>query len=111
MTYRILDTTQFSPAPCPFPDPIYGKIKGHPIAGSGPNATQLNSTLYNPIPAPKVKTRARTEMAITRLATTAVSQRLSGSKFHLSFAAPHLELTYVTQPDKRRYLLKMSGKG
>src|SRR5215472_7427113 len=59
---------------------------------------------YNPIPEPKFKTRVMTtmEMAITRLAATAVSQRstffgsIRSSKLHHSFAAPHLELTYVT---------------
>src|SRR5215469_2093096 len=60
---------------------------------------------YNPSPEPKFKTRVMTttEMAITRLAATAVSQRsrfsgsILSSKLHHSFAAPHLELTYVTQ--------------
>ena len=43
------------------------------MLGSDPNATQLNATLYNPIPEPEVKMRVmtRVEMAITRLAATA----------------------------------------
>src|SRR5262245_64912007 len=77
-----------------------------PFAGSGPHATQRQRYDYNQSPSysSKVKTKVMTitEMAITRLAATAVSQRsrfsgsIRSSKLHHSFAAPHLELTHVT---------------
>src|SRR5262249_33561195 len=80
-------------------------LRRRPSTSIGRGPLLRKRCAYNPIPEPKFKTRVMTttEMAITRLAATAVSQRsrfsgsIRSSKLHHSFAAPHLELTYVTQ--------------
>src|SRR5262249_58487364 len=76
-------------------------LRRRPYTSIGRGPLLRKRCAYNQIPEPKFKTRVMTttEMAITRLAATAVSQR---PNFQVAFSSitvcsPHLELTYVTQ--------------